>query len=101
MIFIFSGTGNSYSVALRVSEAMGIGLVDVASSVRYKRYGFDAKGKDVGFIFPTYYGGLPRMVLEFARNVKVSNPGGSSASRHAEGSPEVPARCSARSWGRV
>lgn len=75
MIFVFSGTGNSYSVALRASEALGTGLVDIASSVRYKRYTFDAKGADVGFIFPTYYGGLPSMVLEFARNVVVRNPG--------------------------
>lgn len=52
MIFVFSGTGNSYSVASRISEALGVRMVDLAAAVRYKRYGYDAGGEDVGFVFP-------------------------------------------------
>lgn len=75
MIFLFSATGNSYAVAKRISEEFGIGMNQVASAVRHQRYSFDAEGEDVGFVFPTFYCGLPRMVLEFARNVKVRNAG--------------------------
>ena len=75
MIFVFSGTGNSYAAAKRISEAIGTGMIDIAAAVRYKRYTYDAKREPVGFVFPTYYYGLPRMVLEFARNVTVLNPG--------------------------
>ena len=75
MIFVFSGTGNSYAAAKRISEAVGTGMTDIAAAVRYRRYTYDAKGEPVGFVFPTYYYGLPRMVLEFVRNVTVLNPG--------------------------
>ncbi len=75
MIFVFSGTGNSYAAAKRIANATGDNMVDMAAAVRFKRYTYDAKGADVGFVFPTYYFGLPRMVLEFAKNVKVLNPG--------------------------
>lgn len=75
MIFVFSGTGNSFAAAKRISGAIGTGMTDIAAAVRYGRYTYDAKGEPVGFVFPTYYYGLPRMVLEFARNVTVLNPG--------------------------
>ena len=75
MIFVFSGTGNSYSVAQRISEATGVRMVDLAAAVRYKRYGYDAAGEDVGFVFPVYYYGLPRMVAELAESIVVRNPG--------------------------
>lgn len=75
MIFVFSGTGNSYEVAQRISERLGTKMVDVARLVRYRQYVHDAKGEPVGFVFPTYYCGLPRMVDELARNLTVLNPG--------------------------
>ena len=75
MIFVFSGTGNSYAAAKRISEAIGVRMVDLAAAVRYKRYGYDAGGEDVGFVFPVYYYGLPRMVAELAENIVVRNPG--------------------------
>ena len=75
MIFVFSGTGNSYSVAKRISEATGVKMVDTAAAVRYKRFGYDAAGEDVGFVFPVYYYGLPAMVATLAENLVVRNPG--------------------------
>ena len=75
MIFVFSGTGNSYHVARRIADAMGVGMVDIAAAVRYKRFGYDAGGEDVGFVFPTYYYGLPAMVRTMAENIVVRNPG--------------------------
>lgn len=75
MIFTFSATGNSYHVARLVSEATGIPKTDLAAAVRYKRYLYDAKGENVGFVFPVYFLGLPSMVREFAENVEIRNPG--------------------------
>lgn len=75
MIFVFSGTGNSYAAAKRISEAIGTGMIDIAAAVRYKRYTYDAKGEPVGFVFPTYYYGLPAMVRTLAENIVVRNPG--------------------------
>lgn len=75
MIFLFSATGNSYAVAKRISDELGIGMNQMASAVRHRRYSFDADGEDVGFVFPTFFLGLPRMVLEFARNAEIRNAG--------------------------
>ncbi len=75
MIFSFSGTGNSYAVGRRVADELGLGMVDLAAAVRYGRYSYDARGEDVGFVFPVYFGGLPSMVREFASGVTVANPG--------------------------
>lgn len=75
MIFTFSATGNSYHVARRVSESTGVPMVDLAAAVRYKRFLYDAKGEDVGFVFPVYYLGLPAMVRTLAENLEVRNPG--------------------------
>lgn len=75
MIFAFSGTGNSYSAARRLSEALGVGMVDIAKAVAYGRYRYDAEGEAVGFVFPTYFRGLPAKVLEFARGVSVADAG--------------------------
>lgn len=75
MIFLFSGTGNSYAVARRISEEFGNQMKQMASAVRYKRYTFDAAGEDVGFVFPTFFRGLPSVVEEFAANVNVRNAG--------------------------
>ena len=75
MIFVFSGTGNSYHVARLVSEAMGVPKVDMAAAVRYGRFSYDAAGEDVGFVFPVYYLGLPDVVRRFAENLQVRNPG--------------------------
>lgn len=75
MIFTFSGTGNSYYVAKKISDATGVKMVDLAAATRYERFAYDAKGEDVGFVFPVYYYGLPSMVARFAENVQIRNPG--------------------------
>lgn len=75
MIFIFSATGNSYHVSRLISESLGIQKVDLAAAVRYKRFLYDAKGEDVGFVFPVYFLGIPNMVKVLAENLEVRNPG--------------------------
>lgn len=75
MIFVFSGTGNSYVVARRMADELELPLLDITKQVRNKRWLFDAAGEDVGFVFPVYFWGLPAYVREFVENVQVRNPG--------------------------
>lgn len=52
MIFVFSRTGNSYSVARRISKAVGVGIADIAAVARYKHFGYDAGGRMSALCFP-------------------------------------------------
>jgi len=75
MIFVFSGTGNSYHVAKRMAEALEVDLVEMSAAVRFKRFFYNADGEDVGFVFPVYFLGLPSVVEEFLEKVEVRKPG--------------------------
>ncbi len=75
IIFVFYETDNSYFIARRISEAIGVGMVDITAVIRYKCFGYDAGGEDVDFGFPMYYYGLPAMVKTLAENLVVCNLG--------------------------
>lgn len=98
MIFTYSGTGNSFSVARRIGDAAGVPLVDLAAAVRYGRLSYDAKGEDVGFVFPVFFLGLPDKVRELAENLVVRNPGHVFAVSTCGGTPAGPATCWRSSW---
>lgn len=73
MIFVFSGTGNSYVVARRIADETGQELKNITLQVWNNRWSFDAEGKDVGFVFPVYYWGLPDQVKVLAEHIQVRN----------------------------
>ncbi len=75
MIFVFSGTGNSYHAAKRVATEFGQDMVEMAAAVRYKRTFYNADGEDVGFVFPVYFLGIPSIVEEFLETVEIRKPG--------------------------
>ena len=75
MIFVFSGTGNSYHAAKRIATSFETDMIDIASALRYKRTSYNADGNDVGFVFPVYYHGLPSVVEEFIQTVEIHRPG--------------------------
>lgn len=75
MIFVFSGTGNSYHVSKRMASALEMDLVEMSSALKYKRSFYNAEGKAIGFVFPVYYSGLPKAVEEFLEIVEIRNPG--------------------------
>ena len=69
MFFYLSGTGNSLQAA-QAMLAPGEKLVDMAESVWNRQYTFQiAPGEPVGFVFPVYYGGLPKPVEIFIDNL--------------------------------
>jgi len=70
MIFWFSGTGNSLYTGKRLSAELGdIPLLPMSSGVPAEPVG--GEGEKVGFVFPSYYGNLPRAVREFINNLEI------------------------------
>ena len=70
IIYWFSGTGNSLYTAKRLSEALGnTTLVPMANGIPTEAVG----GSDcrIGFVFPSYYGDLPRFVRVFAEGLHI------------------------------
>lgn len=70
MIFYFSGTGNSRWVALRMAERLGEQALNLAELDAKTEYAI-GKGQRVGFVFPVFAWGAPRIVTDFARRVRV------------------------------
>ena len=70
-IFYFSGTGNSLYVARKAAEWLGDCSVH---SVAAFQAGGQIGGADerVGFVFPSYYGNLPRILLRFIEGLDIS-----------------------------
>lgn len=70
MIFYFTGTGNSLYVTQKLAEKLG--EPDVYSMVEYKPdKQIGGKDKIIGFIFPSYYGNLPRIVRKFINSLDI------------------------------
>lgn len=69
MIFYFSATGNSRHVAKRLAEANGDKLYEIG---RGENSPFTiANGEPVGFVMPTYYWGVPKVVLQFLSQIQL------------------------------
>ena len=72
MIFYFTGTGNSLYVAKKIQKAEGGKLVDMAQSLKDKKFNYNIKkGEKMGIIFPVYFQGLPTIVSEFITQLKL------------------------------
>ena len=69
MIFYFSGTGNSLYVAQKIAEISGD---QVCSMAEYKPdHQIGGKNEKIGFVFPSYYGNLPRIVQNFISKLSI------------------------------
>ena len=62
-IFYFTGTGNSLMVARDISKALGDS--EITPIAQFQNVDDDKSCDIVGIVFPVYWGGLPRKVLEF------------------------------------
>jgi ferredoxin/flavodoxin len=75
MIFYFTGTGNSLYAANHIAEAQGERLVSIARLMSRKEdaYHFEMGEKELlGFAFPVFAWGPPKMVLDFISKLDVS-----------------------------
>jgi ferredoxin len=62
IIFYFTGTGNSLWAARKIADATGATLISIAS-VREEHHEY--KDDVIGFIYPQYAVGLPKMMRRF------------------------------------
>lgn len=71
MIFYFTGSGNSYSIAksLQNNET----LVSIGEAMRNQRFDFKMDSERVGFVFPIYYYNLPQVVVDFIERLTISS----------------------------
>ena len=69
-IFWFSGTGNSLYVAKCLAQELGdTRLCPMAAGVPAGELG--GKGEKIGFVFPSYYSHLPRIVKSFVEKLSI------------------------------
>jgi ferredoxin/flavodoxin len=61
IVFYFSGTGNSLKVAKDISKE----LQDCEIVSMTKPFNFTKQYESIGFVYPTYFWGLPKKVIEF------------------------------------
>jgi ferredoxin len=68
-VFYFSGTGNCLKVAKDLSKEIGnCEIVSMAKAFEFtKQYG------KIGFVYPVYFWGLPKKVIEFLENMNLKN----------------------------
>ncbi|MCL2099385.1 MAG: EFR1 family ferrodoxin [Oscillospiraceae bacterium] len=72
LIYWFSGTGNSLYAAKKLSEALGnITLVQITNEPPVEPVGGDRA--KIGFVFPSYYGNLPRAVRAFIEKLEFNS----------------------------
>lgn len=67
MILYFSATGNSEYVAKMLSNDQNI--MSITDCIKQNIYEF--KDKQIGIVSPTYFWGLPTVVCEFLKKVKI------------------------------
>jgi len=75
MIFYFSGTGNSLYIAKKISETQGERLVSVACEFDREDTVFEYELREnelLGFIFPVYAWGPPKIVTDFISKLRIS-----------------------------
>lgn len=76
MIFYFSGTGNSLQVAKNIGKHNDEKLISIASEMNNKKDDFKYTLKDnevIGFVYPVYAWGPPKMVIDFIAKLKLDN----------------------------
>ena len=71
IVFYFSGTGNCLKVAKTIAKELGNG--EVVSMGKASGYSLTKQYDTIGFIYPTYFWGLPKKVIEFIENIKINN----------------------------
>ena len=67
MIFYFTGTGNSGFIAEELSKILKDEIISIADLMKKsENLSFTLKDKEsIGFVFPVYAWGPPRMVEDF------------------------------------
>lgn len=76
MIFYFTGTGNSFYIAKNISENNNEILISISEEMMKNKNEINYNLKEneiIGFVFPVYAWGPPRIVLDFIKKLKFKN----------------------------
>lgn len=74
MIFYFSGTGNSQYTAKRIAEESEEKLISIAECLNRGQFEFEIQNNErLGFVFPVYFYGVPSIVVEFIKSLRIKN----------------------------
>ena len=66
-IFCFSATGNSLYVAKRISKELSCEVISMTSPIT------ECSDSVIGFVFPTFFLGLPTLVENFIKNLQITH----------------------------
>jgi len=70
-LYYFTGTGNSLMVARHLAEEIGeTELISIPKVVKEDK--IILKDECIGFIFPVYYYGIPKIIKEFIKKLEVN-----------------------------
>ncbi len=70
IVYCYTATGNSYAVAKAISHQIRAELLPITHQIPETR-----KPSAIGFVFPTFFMGLPGIVEEFVRKISIDgNP---------------------------
>ena len=69
IVFYFSGTGNS----LKVAKSLAKELDNCEIISMTKPYNLTKEYDNIGFVYPVYFWGLPKRVIEFVENMNLDN----------------------------
>ena len=73
MIFYFSGTGNSLYITKQIAHEQNVEYFSMADKFNKKELIFvPREGEPIGFVFPVYAWGPPRIVLDFVKYVQIA-----------------------------
>lgn len=74
MIFYFSGTGNSLHVAKEVAKSQGEPPVSIVKELDNGTLDYQLKKNElIGFVYPIYAWGPPKIVIDFIRKIRKIN----------------------------
>lgn len=71
-IYYFTGTGNSLTVAKNLAEKLESSDLVPMTKV-YQKEDLASTSEKVGFIFPLYYAGVPKIVFDFVKKIDLTN----------------------------
>jgi flavodoxin len=71
IVFYFSGTGNCLKVAKTIATELG--NCEIVSMGKYDKYHLMKQYDTIGFVYPTYFCGLPNKVVDFVENVNLND----------------------------
>ncbi|MHA2393791.1 MAG: EFR1 family ferrodoxin [Promethearchaeota archaeon] len=70
-IYFFTGTGNSLKIAKSIAERLeDCELIPIAKI--WELSNLESTSEEIGFIFPLYYSGLPKIVYDFVKKINLS-----------------------------